>query len=241
MDLSTFAPAVRILLLAAFMRLVTMGYLTPQQASEATKLIMDLLAGGVPLAYAVWAAWKARRAARIAAAAAVLPPGGNISVNDPTLSAAAAKAAPNMAASNKINAGAIASLVAICLTAALLAGCVTRAQPPGAGLGAAVGATIGTTPVVRTKVDETIAKSAQLLADQCMLIRTGLTVAPLLIKSAKAQAIVAKVRAGVASFCDGPPPSDVPTALATLAKLYVDLTAASPELKAYMDERSVPI
>lgn len=51
------APAIRILLFWAFTRFVTMGYLTPEDASELTKVVMDLLMYGLPLVYATWAAY----------------------------------------------------------------------------------------------------------------------------------------------------------------------------------------
>jgi hypothetical protein len=57
MDLSIFAPAIRILVFWAFTRFATMGYLTPEDASELTKVVMDLLMYGLPLIYAAWAAW----------------------------------------------------------------------------------------------------------------------------------------------------------------------------------------
>lgn len=54
--LDIIAPAIRILVLWAFTRFATMGYLTPEDASTLTKVTMDALMYGAPLAYAWWAA-----------------------------------------------------------------------------------------------------------------------------------------------------------------------------------------
>ena len=54
--LEALAPAIRIMILWAFTRFATMGYLTPENASELTKVAMDVLMYGAPLAYAWWAA-----------------------------------------------------------------------------------------------------------------------------------------------------------------------------------------
>lgn len=56
--LEILAPAIRILIMAAFMRVSTMGYLTPEDASDLTKVVMDLLTLGGPLVYASWASWQ---------------------------------------------------------------------------------------------------------------------------------------------------------------------------------------
>jgi hypothetical protein len=56
--LEIFAPAIRIVILWAFTRFATMGYLTPENASELTKVVMDLLVYGLPIAYAAWASWR---------------------------------------------------------------------------------------------------------------------------------------------------------------------------------------
>lgn len=49
------APAIRIMILWAFTRFATLGYLTPENATTLTKVVMDLLMYGAPLAYAWWA------------------------------------------------------------------------------------------------------------------------------------------------------------------------------------------
>lgn len=54
--LNITAPAIRILVLWAFTRFATLGYLTPQDATELTKVAMDVLMYGVPILYAAWAA-----------------------------------------------------------------------------------------------------------------------------------------------------------------------------------------
>jgi hypothetical protein len=53
--LEIIAPAIRILVLWAFTRFATLGYLTPENASDLTKVAMDVLMYGAPLAYAWWA------------------------------------------------------------------------------------------------------------------------------------------------------------------------------------------
>ena len=58
------APAIRILVMAAFLRLATMGYLTPEDASELTKVVVDLLVFGGPVVYAWWAARQVAKAKR---------------------------------------------------------------------------------------------------------------------------------------------------------------------------------
>lgn len=62
--LDILAPAIRILILWAFTRFATMGYLTPEDASELTKVVMDLLMFGAPLLYAWWAARQVAKAKR---------------------------------------------------------------------------------------------------------------------------------------------------------------------------------
>lgn len=53
--LEIIAPAIRIFFLWAFTRFATMGYLTPENATELTKVAMDLLMYGAPIVYAAWA------------------------------------------------------------------------------------------------------------------------------------------------------------------------------------------
>lgn len=60
--LDILAPAIRILIFWAFTRFVTLGYLTPEDASTLTQVVIDLLTFGVPLAYAAWAAWREAKA-----------------------------------------------------------------------------------------------------------------------------------------------------------------------------------
>lgn len=118
MDLSTFAPAARILLLALFMRFSTMGYFTPQQASELTKNLMDLITLGGPIVYAIWATWKARPAARVASADA-LPGVAKVIVSDPTLKAAVPS--PTVI----LQANWLATAFALFMVGGMLAGCIT--------------------------------------------------------------------------------------------------------------------
>lgn len=54
--LQILAPAIRIMILWAFTRFATLGYLTPENVTTLTKVAMDLLMYGAPLAYAWWAA-----------------------------------------------------------------------------------------------------------------------------------------------------------------------------------------
>ena len=58
------APAIRILLLWAFTRFATMGYFTPEDASEFAKVAMDLIMYSAPILYAAWAAHKEAKARR---------------------------------------------------------------------------------------------------------------------------------------------------------------------------------
>lgn len=53
--LEILAPAIRIMILWAFTRFATLGYLTPENATTLTKVVMDLLMYGGPLVYAWWA------------------------------------------------------------------------------------------------------------------------------------------------------------------------------------------
>lgn len=55
------APGVYTILLALFMRFATLGYLTPEQATELTKWIMDGLVAGAPIALAIYLGWKKTR------------------------------------------------------------------------------------------------------------------------------------------------------------------------------------
>lgn len=54
-------PGVYTILLALFMRFATMGYLTPQEATDLTKWIMDALVAGAPIALAIYLGWKRSR------------------------------------------------------------------------------------------------------------------------------------------------------------------------------------
>jgi hypothetical protein len=53
--LEILAPAIRIMILWAFTRFATLGYLTPENATTLTKVAMDVLMYGAPLVYAWWA------------------------------------------------------------------------------------------------------------------------------------------------------------------------------------------
>ena len=55
------APGVYTILLALFMRFATLGYLTPQQATDLTKWLMDGLVAGAPIALAIYLGWKKTR------------------------------------------------------------------------------------------------------------------------------------------------------------------------------------
>lgn len=65
--IEVLAPAIRIMVLWAFTRFVTLGYLTPENASDLTKTFMDVLMYGAPVIYATWASFKSTLRARIAA------------------------------------------------------------------------------------------------------------------------------------------------------------------------------
>lgn len=56
--LEILAPALRILFLWAFTRFVTLGYFTPQDAAEFTKVSMDVLMYVTPALYAAWAGFQ---------------------------------------------------------------------------------------------------------------------------------------------------------------------------------------
>lgn len=56
------SPLVYTALLGLFMRFATLGYLTPQQATDLTKWVMDGLVAGAPLALGAYFAWKSTRA-----------------------------------------------------------------------------------------------------------------------------------------------------------------------------------
>ena len=58
------APAIRIFLLWGFTRFATMGYFTPENASELAKVTMDLIMYGAPILYALWAARREAKARR---------------------------------------------------------------------------------------------------------------------------------------------------------------------------------
>jgi len=60
--LEILAPAIRIGVLWAFTRFATMGYLTPENATELTKVAMGVLMYGAPIAYGAWAAWHEAKA-----------------------------------------------------------------------------------------------------------------------------------------------------------------------------------
>jgi hypothetical protein len=55
------SPFVYTVLLGAFMRFATLGYLTPQQATDLTKWVMDAAVAGAPVALGVYFAWKKTR------------------------------------------------------------------------------------------------------------------------------------------------------------------------------------
>lgn len=59
--LDILAPAIRIITLWGFTRFATMGYLTPEDATELHKVVMDLIMFSAPLLYATWAAWQVKK------------------------------------------------------------------------------------------------------------------------------------------------------------------------------------
>jgi hypothetical protein len=204
MDLSTFAPGIRILLLAGFMRLSTMGYFTPQQATDLTKLVMDLLTYGAPIAYAIWAIWKARPAARVAAAAA-LPEVGKIVTTDPTLGASASAAAPTMAASNKISAHWLVNAVAVFMAASWLSACITDSQ---------------------------IATADTKLRDKCAYLQSGVAIARLGAPFIPAAAPIVTIGADlIDDYCVGKPVTNLGDALAQMEKVIVAVRPIAAQLK----------
>lgn len=62
--LDILSPAIRILVFFAWTRLGTMGYFTPENASEFAKVTMDLIMYSVPILYAAWAAHREAKARR---------------------------------------------------------------------------------------------------------------------------------------------------------------------------------
>lgn len=86
--LDILAPFIRILVLWAFTRFATLGYLTPEDASELTKAAMDAIMYGLPLLYGIWAARQAQKASkpeRIIEKAAALPEVRAVEVKSPAL------------------------------------------------------------------------------------------------------------------------------------------------------------
>lgn len=55
------SPFIYTVLLAAFMRFATLGYLTPEQATELTKWLMDAAVAGAPVALGAYFAWRRSR------------------------------------------------------------------------------------------------------------------------------------------------------------------------------------
>jgi len=64
--LEMLAPAIRIGLLWFFTRYATLGYLTPQDAADFTKVAMDVIMYGAPIVYGAWAVWSSSLRQRIA-------------------------------------------------------------------------------------------------------------------------------------------------------------------------------
>lgn len=94
MTFNTFAPALRILLLTAFLKLAEKGYITIAQANEFVRIIIELLTYAIPLAYAAWATWNARDVAQIERAAAI-PEVKEIALKPTLAGTDLAKAAPS--------------------------------------------------------------------------------------------------------------------------------------------------
>ena len=89
-----------------------------------------------------------------------------------------------------------------------------------------VGPTGSAPVVVRTKVDLTIAQAAGLLSENCTLLEAGLGVGELFASNAKARAAIGKAQLAIGSYCAGPPPADIPTALQAVAAAYRAVLAA---------------
>lgn len=64
-------PIIAVAVSSFFSRIVVQGYLTPEQASEMTKLVMDGLAVGVPIIIGAWLARDRTPQALIATTAAL--------------------------------------------------------------------------------------------------------------------------------------------------------------------------
>lgn len=108
------------------------------------------------------------------------------------------------------------------LVALLLGACQTAQAPvPGAIV---VDAAVAAKLPAPTKVDAAIARNAAKLSEVCLYARMALGAVGFTI-SAENRAYVDQAAAAVNSYCSGPPPTDVRTALYALGEIYANVMA----------------
>lgn len=108
----------------------------------------------------------------------------------------------------------------------LAAGCTTTSGTgdPAAAATPAGQAVVSPTP---NKVDAAIAKTARTISGYCTLARIGISAGQFFANKPKVAAAINYAGAVVNSYCNGPPPTDVATALDALKAAYQAVATAN--------------
>ena len=93
---------------------------------------------------------------------------------------------------------------------------------PAAGIGSA----LELANTVYGKINANVQQAAVQLHDNCVLLQGGLLIGQGTLQGAGLQRAVRTGEQVLASYCTGAPPTDVPTALKTVARVYQDVITA---------------
>lgn len=118
-------------------------------------------------------------------------------------------------------------LVLSVLALVCLAGCTTIGASPSAAVTTPAGQAV--VAPTKNKLDQAIASTAQTISGYCTLASWGVAAGELFTSKPKVVAAVAKAKLVINSYCSGPPPSDVPTALAALGAAYTAVVYANAQ------------
>lgn len=90
----------------------------------------------------------------------------------------------------------------------------------------AVGPALELAGGIYTKINENIAQAAQQLTENCRLLQAGIVIGQDALKGAKIRAAVQTGEQTLAAYCTGDPPTGIPSALATVARVYREVLNA---------------
>jgi hypothetical protein len=91
----------------------------------------------------------------------------------------------------------------------------------------AIGPALELAGTVVGKINANVQQAATQLHDNCLLLQSGLAIGQSqLPPSSKLQNAIAIGEKTLGSYCTGAPPTDIPTALQTVARIYNDVITA---------------